>query len=140
MAKRALTVAGTENDPTVEFTDLTIDETTYHLVYDFNAIAEAEKLCGIGLLHGIAAVLSSGAVTAGELRGLLYAALRKAHPKITLSAAGHLVRLDTMPGITNALAGAWIASLPTELQERINAEEEKRQNPPEGDAPAPRGD
>lgn len=104
-------VAGTSSDPVVEFATLEIDGKAYRLSYDFNAIAEAEKEAGCNLLHGIAVILLRG-MNAGQLRGLLYAALRQAHPKMTLSGAGRLIRIDTMPSITTAIIEAWNASLP----------------------------
>ena len=58
---------------------LEIDGQTYQLVYDFNAIAEAERLCGANLLYGITAVFLN-ALTASQLRGLLYAALQSVQP------------------------------------------------------------
>lgn len=110
---RLQTVAGTVADPLVEFAKLKIDDQTYNLVYDFNAIAEAERLAGCNLMHGLALILLD-APTAGQFRGLLYAALRKGHPKITLAQAGALVRIDTMPEIQEALLRAYNASLPEE--------------------------
>lgn len=108
---RLQTVAGTSADPLVQFEKLEIDGQTYHLAYDFNAIAEAEKLVGCNLLEGIAAILMHG-MTAEQFRGLFYAALRKARPKMTLEQAGSLVRIDTMPDIREALLRAYNASLP----------------------------
>jgi hypothetical protein len=98
-------------DPLVEFATLRIDGESYNLVYDFNAIAEAEKLAQCNLLHGIASLLASGA-TAMQLRGLLYAAMRKAHPKMTIDKAGELIRIDTMPDIYEALGEAYRNSMP----------------------------
>lgn len=127
---RSKSVAGTPADPLVEFAPLEIDGQTYHLAYDFNAIAEAEKIADCNLLQGIAAVLLNG-MTAAQLRGLLYAALLKAQPKTTLSQAGALVRIDTMPDIREALLRAYNASLP-EAKKMIS-------DPPEGAAAAPEG-
>src|SRR5579864_8392167 len=83
MARRE-SVAGTALDPVIEFATLEIDGETYHLAYDFNAIAEAEKLAEANLLHGMAALMFNS-TTAVQLRGLFYAGLRKAHPKMTLA-------------------------------------------------------
>ena len=110
MAKRNA-VAGTASDPVVEFAKVEIDGETYRLAYDFNAIAEAEKLADANLLHGIAGLLGKGA-NAAQIRGLLYAALRKAHPKLTLAQAGALIRIDTIPDIYDAIEAAYRLSLP----------------------------
>lgn len=110
MAKRD-SVAGTAADPVVESVPLEIDGKTYRLFYDFNAIAEAEQAAGCNLMHGIAVVMLNG-MDARQFRGLLYGALRVAHPKMTLLDAGNLIRIDTMPEIRRALVLAWNASLP----------------------------
>lgn len=122
MARRK-TVAGTAADPLVEFVTLEIDGESYKLAYDFNAIAEAEKIAECNLLQGIAGVLLNN-MTAKQLRGLLYAAMGKAQPKTTLAKAGALCRIDTMPDIRDALLKAYNASLPEE--KKILAD------PPEG--------
>src|SRR5689334_16781036 len=118
MARR--TVAGTAADPTIKFAKLELDGKTYSLCYDFNAIAIAESLCpGSNLLHGL---LSLQQLNAVQLRGLLYAALLKAHPTITLYQAGEFVRLDRVEQICRAIAEAYGLSV------------EKPQNPMEPDA------
>ena len=129
-------IAGTADDPTVEFAELEIDGQTYHLAYDYHAIARAEGLLNgqrrrpvrdkdgtltdpgeekVSLLHGIAAVMNSGA-DARELEGLFYAALGPAQPDITLKQADRLIRLDTIPDICRAIEKAYIASMPTKKQ------------------------
>lgn len=109
MARKS--VAGTGSDPVIEFAALEIDGEQYKLAWDFNAIAEAEKITGANLMHGIAVVMLNG-MNAQQFRGLFYAALKLAHPKTTLESAGKLIRIDTMPDIRNALISAWNASLP----------------------------
>lgn len=115
-----LSVAKTPADPVVEYVPLEIDGETYRLAWDFNAIAEAEQIINAGipdpryqvnLLQGVARVLIS-APTASQLRGLLYAAMRMAQPKITIEKAGALVRIDTTQDIVNGLARAYNASCP----------------------------
>lgn len=105
-------VAGTGADPTVEFAELEVGGTKYKLAYDFNAIAEAEALTQCNLLQGVAAVVRGTALTAVQLRGLLYAALHKAQPLLSLAAAGKLVRIDTVAEIREAIQEAYLKSLP----------------------------
>jgi hypothetical protein len=140
-------VANTSADPTVEFAELQIDGVTYRLSYDFNAIAEAEEIARragepINLLEGIATVMFNS-MNAAQLRGLLWAAMRKAHramtmtdkrkpgdvPVPTLAKVGALIGIDAMPDIRDALLRAWNASMP----------EGKKflKDPPEGAAPPP---
>ena len=123
MARRP-TVAGTAADPTIEFAKLKVDGKEYRLVYDFNAIAEAEDICGCNLLQGMFRM--GGEWSAKQIRGLLYAALRIAQPEITLEQVGDLVRLDTLVSIPTALIEAYNLSMPE--AKRLKLEE----NPPEG--------
>lgn len=104
-------VANSAADPLVQFVKLTIDGEDYQLAYDFNAIAEAQKLADCNLLHGILALLARYP-DAAELRALLFTALRKAHPRITIEQAGNLIRHDTMGDIVQALRDAYDNSLP----------------------------
>jgi hypothetical protein len=113
-------VAGTASDPTIQFASLEIDGKTYRLTYDFNAIAQAEAASGCNLLQGVAGFLLNTA-TAAQYRGLLYAALLKAHPKMSIDQAGNLVRIDTMPDIRRALAEAYNLSMPE--KKRMDIEE-----------------
>jgi len=118
-------VASTPADPVAQFAELKIDGETYHLAYDFNAIAEAEKLAGAKLLLGIAGLMNT-ACTAAQLRGLLYAGLRKAQPKMTIAEVGQLIRIDTLPAVYEAIRVAYEASMP-----------ESKQDPREGGSPPP---
>ena len=115
MSKR--TVANTAGDPIVRFSTLTVDGQEYKLAYDFNAIAQAETITRCNLLSGMH---SLGDLSAAQLRGLLYAALSLAQPKMTADDAGKLVRFDTLSAIENALVEAYKLSTP-----------EKKENPTE---------
>lgn len=108
MAIRRL-VSKTGANPTVEFSTLLLDGEKYKLVYNFNAIAEAEENAGCNLLGGLENLQN---LTAIQLRGLLYAALGVAHPEITVTDAGRMIRLNTIAPITEALAEAYRLSMP----------------------------
>lgn len=108
-----------------QYAALEIDGQSYKLAYDFNAIAEAEEAAGCNLLHGISATLLN-TMTAAQLRGLLYASLRRAQPNMTIAGAGSMIRLDTMPTIIEKISEAFALSMPR-----------KKENPTEaGGAPA----
>ena len=104
-------VAGTADDPTVKFASLTIDEQEYKLVWSMNALAKAERLTGINLLKGIRSNLLNP--SAEELRGLLYAAMSIAQPKLTLDDVGNLIRPDTWDIAIVALIEAYTLSMPS---------------------------
>lgn len=107
-------VAATFADPVVEFATLEIDGKVYRLSYDFNAIAEAEQEAKCNLLHGIAMLAMHG-LNAAQYRGLLYAGLRMAHPRITIRDAGRMLHdPDNLPVVRKALIEAWNLSMPEE--------------------------
>lgn len=104
---------------------LEIEGQKYQLVYDYNAIADAETVCGgqVNLLHGVSAMFLN-TMSALQLRGLLYAALKPLQPDLTLSEAGALIKIHTMPAIMSAISEAWALSMP-----------EVPPDPPAADAP-----
>lgn len=103
------TVAGTAADPTIKYAKLVVDGKTYSLAYDFNAIAFAESVSpGSNLLEGLRNLRN---LTAMQLRGLLHAALLKAHPRMTLNQAGELLRLDTLDTVCDRIAQAYLLSI-----------------------------
>ena len=110
MAFKKKSVAGTKDDPTIKFAKLVIDEKEYQLGYSFNAIAEAEAAAGCNLLNGLQ---SLNGMSALQLRGLLFAALRIAQPEIvSIDEVGLLLRLDTIGDVQEALAEAYLLSMP----------------------------
>ena len=114
-------VAGTINDPTIKFADLTIDDQHFKLGYSFNSIALAEAETGTNLLSGLQSLTDLNAI---QLRGLLYAALMIAHPDMTPDDAGALIRLDTLADCTMALASAYQLSLPEKKSVVVDPVEE----------------
>lgn len=100
-------VAGTPADPTVHYHKLELDGEELRMVFDFNAIAAAEQVAKVNLLEA----LDFSGMTAAQYRGLFWAALLKAQPKITLEEAGALITLKNMPKISDALLQAWKNSL-----------------------------
>lgn len=103
---------------------LTIDGKEFKLAYDFNAIADAEQFAGCNLLN---ALENMNDITAGQLRGLLYAAIVAAWPEESktqppsLAAAGRLCRVDTIGVVTQALADAYMLTLSEERQAEARA-------------------
>jgi len=83
--------------PAVQFTPVEIGGRTYQLSYTFNGLAEAEAITGCNLLQGMAAVVNGG-ISATQLRGVLYAALQKSLPEITLEEAGALAETVFIEG------------------------------------------
>lgn len=76
------------------------DPQEYTLCYDFNQICDAEAVAGANLLNAVANKHSMNAV---QMRGLLYACLKTAHPDVLLKEAGTLLSRDSKT-VTKALA------------------------------------
>ena len=123
------TVAGAAGaDPTLPDVTLVIDGKTWHLVYNYDAIARAERALNaaaaaatpkgvpfvpINLLRGF----NLEEASAEQLRGLLYAALMTAHPKVTLKEVSTLIRMDTLTDIYGTIAACWMQSQPAKKTE-----------------------
>jgi hypothetical protein len=111
-------VAGTSIDPTVQFAELKIDDTTYKLVYGFAAIALAESTTKTNLLNGF---LNLTSLNAQQLIGLTYAAMLPAQPKITYDKVAALFKYDQIYPIMGALAECYSLSLPE--KKRVEGDE-----------------
>ena len=101
-------------DPTVRYTKLALADVIYLLAFDFNAMALAEEISGLNLLQSMR---SLGDLSVSQTRALLYAALLKKQPKMTLADAGNLLNFRTLPLITKTLGEALTNSLPEETEE-----------------------
>jgi len=106
-------------DPTLPDVSLLIGGKERHLVFDFNAICVAEKVSGVNLLK---AAVSE--INATNIRGLLYAALLRDDPKLTLDEVGSWSSFKNLANVHTAITTAWFASI----------DEQKDEQP--GEAPA----
>ena len=105
--KKANKVAGKPgHDPTLPDVDLVISGETYKLAYDFNAIVQAEKMTGVNLLASVV-----GEINAVSLRGLLWAALLRDRPEITIEHTGGLILPSNIATIRQAIVTAWFGSV-----------------------------
>lgn len=127
MALKKATVAHTAADPTLRFAKVGVNGKTYKLAFSFNAIALAEAHSGANLLAGIENLMS---LSASQFRGLLYAAITTAHPKMTLQDTGNLITFTTLGSLKDALAEAYVLSMPDPVKE------DDKPNPPLPDEPA----
>ena len=92
--------------PTLPRVPLEVNGKEYFLVFDFNAIVAAEQLTGMNLLTS----LDFSQLSATTLRALLYAALLRVQPDMTLEAAGSLLRIGTVAKVMKALGEAFAES------------------------------
>ena len=95
----------------------------YTMIYDFNAVADAEPIVGLNLLGAMATNIRS----ASQIRGLVYAFLHPANPALTLAEAGDLLAKDY-----RAVAGAL-----DELINLVNDEDEDADPKPAAKADPP---
>lgn len=101
-------VFGTPADPTLPKVPVEINGRKLYLCFDFNGLAKAEELAGINLLTGI----DLQKVSATQLRALLFAALLKFQPDITLEQVGAMLTYANVPKFSEALAKAFTVSNP----------------------------
>ena len=93
-------------DPTLPDVSLILGGTTYKLCYDYNAIVLAEQATGVNLLK---AILSE--INATNLRGLLWAAMHRHSPSLSLDDVGALIRPTAIGEIHAALVATWFGSI-----------------------------
>lgn len=93
-------------DPTLPDVPIILGGVERKLCFDYNAIVLAEKATGINLLAGMVS-----AKDASTLRGLLWAALSRDNPDMTLEQAGALITPRNIPAIHFALNQAWFGSV-----------------------------
>lgn len=101
------TVAGQLGaDPLLPEVSIVLGGVERKLCFDYNAIVLAEKFTGVNLLEGIV-----GQVNATNLRGLLWAALKRDCPDLTLEDLGRMIRPHNLGVIHQALQTAWFGSI-----------------------------
>jgi hypothetical protein len=101
---------------TIEFTEFTLDNDPqiYRLVYDFNALCDAEAETKENLLQYVFVIGKPSAIfiTAAQQRAMLYALLKPGHPQVLLKEAGELLSRDT-----KRVADAMVRALGIESEE-----------------------
>jgi hypothetical protein len=118
------TVAGKPGeDPTLPDVTLILGGVERKLCYDYNAIVLAEKMTGVNLLEGVV-----GQMTATNLRGLLWASLKRESPDLTIDQVGALIQPRALGIIQQALMAVWFGS--------IAEPDEKDETPGEAEAQA----
>ena len=92
-------VAGTPADPTVHWTTVQLNGTSYKLAFDFNAVAEAEEMTGQSLLIGV----KWDKLSLRTLSAMAWASMRKAHPETTLEQVRKMIVPRTAPEVASAI-------------------------------------
>jgi hypothetical protein len=102
---------------------LDVEGTTYVLCLDINAIIEVENLLDIGIADVANLFNDPARIRAGNVRAMLWAALQRHHPDVTLAWAGKIVGRIGM--------GLAIEKLGEALSVAFPQEGEQRRRPPE---------
>jgi hypothetical protein len=97
----ANTVAGVPGaDPTLPKVPIELNGTTYHLAFDFNSLAMAEKVTGINPMA------DEFQFSPLMVRGLLWASLLPGNPGLTLEQVGSWIRWNDRARLCAAIVEA----------------------------------
>lgn len=111
VVNKARKISGTQTDPTMPKTPITIDGKEYNLCFDFGALAEAESaLTAEG--HNVNLLAALPQFNLSNTRIVFAAALRTFHPEIGYEQAFGMVNFGNVYTIAGVIADAWEASLP----------------------------
>lgn len=108
----------------MKYSTLKVDKEEYRLGYDFNGLCDAEALTGCNLLT---AMRDLGEASAGQLRGLLFAAIRavpyEGMPGSAelLKQCGDLLRADTIGPVILALGHTYALGVSQEYAAKFEA-------------------
>jgi hypothetical protein len=98
------------SNPTAPTTPLALKGTEYKLLFDFQAVADAEEITGRSLITGLRQK-DFEAPGIKLVQALLYACLKVHHPLMTYELAKTLVTLKTIGKIWSAVTDAWAAAM-----------------------------
>ncbi|MGC1783480.1 MAG: hypothetical protein WA708_13235, partial [Acidobacteriaceae bacterium] len=101
-------------DPTLPKVSLELGGETWHLCYDYAALAIAErKLARAGQFVNMLKAVNLSLLGADRLPYMFFAGLVRSHPEITFAQASALVTMDTMDRVYEAVVDAYLASCPS---------------------------
>ena len=109
MSKRK--IAGTAADPTLPKTPIEIDGETYHVCFEYAALAEAEHAFELEG-HEVNLLWALPNPTMYNTGVLFAAAVRTFHPELGFDGARALVNMGNVYAIVVALRDAWNKALP----------------------------
>lgn len=104
------------------------DPQLYTMVYDFNRVCDAEEMLKENLFHAISNPVT---MTANQCRGLVFAFLLTAHPKVLVSEAGDLLSRDSNV-VTKAL-GKMLGASEAEPEVKKTPEVKTTTEPPQAE-------
>jgi len=92
--------------PLKKASEIVIGKSTYRLVFDFDAIAEAEEITGKSLIAGMADI-NIQRPKINEVRALLFASAKAEHPQLTYEYAKTLVSQKNFFDVWLKVLEAW---------------------------------
>jgi hypothetical protein len=96
----------------------------YELVYDFNAIADAEEIVDRPLITGLRS-RDISTPTVGLVRAMFFATARTSHPELTFEHAKSLITRKSLPEAWGKVLEAWALA-------QTEPEKESDENPTRG--------
>lgn len=93
-------------------TDLKIGDATYTVALGVNEIVKLEDITGAGIIEIAAWFNDPEKVRVGNMRAVLWAALQRHHPGLTLEQAGDLIGVIGLQAGVEKLGAALQASFP----------------------------
>ena len=106
------------HNPTKPTTPVTIGETTYQLLFDFEAIATAEDLTGRPLLTGLSKK-DFATPTISLVRAMLYACLLPTQPQVTMDDVKGLITRKNLYVVWGTVISAWAAGMSEPEEDQI---------------------
>ena len=97
-------------NPVAPTTSLTINGVEYELLFDLNAVAEAEELTDRPLLTGLRQ-RDISTPTISLVRAMLFASIRAKHPEVSFELAKSFVTRKNLGEIWAAVLTAWTQGL-----------------------------
>jgi hypothetical protein len=97
-------------NPVQPAVEIELDGETYGLLFNFEAIADAEELTGLPLISGLRKK-DVDTPRIAFVRALFYACLRPNHPGVTYEEAAALVNQWNWSEIWSKVLDAWVAGM-----------------------------
>jgi hypothetical protein len=98
------------SNPTAPYTKITLKGTEYHLLFDFQAVADAEELTGRSLITGLH-LKDFESPSIKLVQAMLYACMKHNHPTISFELAKTFVTMKTIGKIWGAVTDAWAMAM-----------------------------
>ena len=112
MSKKHRVAGNPAFDPTLPDVSIVLKGETFHLAFDYGALATAErKLSDVGVKCNLLEALDLRSIGAERLPIVFFASLVKAHPSMTYEKASSLITMKNYADIFAKVVEAFVASM-----------------------------